>query len=208
MLAWIWRVSFIVFISLLRFPLLLASSLPTELFYETIGAFLDPITEDERVEARSNVLLRLARDHGSTFWGTPERTRQIVRFQDRALQVRGYLDFCTKTLSMVYNSMFPRNIQPKTLPELMEKFKDAHRIHHFVRAQLVAGARFALIMLQICHSKLDLTQVVEKVHEKVRRRRVGIDRINTKVSPIAEEMIEDLLRMDADFFADGYYADL
>ena len=168
---------------------------------------MDTAAEDERVEARSNVLLRLARDHGSTFWGTPERTRQIVRFQDRALQVRGYLDFCTKTLSMVYNSMFPRNIQPKTLPELMEKFKDAHRIHHFVRAQLVAGARFALIMLQICHSKLDLNQVVTRVHEKVRRRRVGIDRINTKVSPVAEEMIEDLLRMDADFFADGHYAD-
>ncbi|KAK1664315.1 hypothetical protein QYE76_052474 [Lolium multiflorum] len=32
------------------------------------GAFLDTVTEDERVEARSNVLLRLARDHGSTFW--------------------------------------------------------------------------------------------------------------------------------------------
>ncbi|KAK1604285.1 hypothetical protein QYE76_027958, partial [Lolium multiflorum] len=47
-------------------------------------------------------------------------------------------------------------------------------------AQLVAGARFALIMLQICHPKLDLTQVVAKVHERVRRRRVGVDRINTK----------------------------
>jgi hypothetical protein len=81
----------------------------------------------------------------------------------------------------------------------MERFKDPHKIHGFVRAQLVAGARFALIMLQICHSKLDLTQVVAKVHEKVRRRRVGVDRINTNVSPVAEEMIEDLLRMDADF---------
>jgi hypothetical protein len=89
----------------------------------------------------------------------------------------------------------------------MEKFKDPHKIHGFVRAQLVAGARFALIMLQICHSKLDLTQVVAKVHEKVKRRRVSVDRINMKVSPVAEEMIEDLLRMDADFFADGHYAD-
>jgi hypothetical protein len=89
----------------------------------------------------------------------------------------------------------------------MEKFKDAHRIHDFVKAQLVAGARFTLIMLQICHSNLDLTQVVAKVHQKVKRRRVGVDRINTKVSPVAEEMIEDLLRMDADFFADGHYAD-
>nr|XP_051211968.1 uncharacterized protein LOC127329498 [Lolium perenne] len=50
------------------------------------GSFLDPVTEDERVEARSAVLLRLSKEHGSSFWGTPERTRQIVRFQDRALQ--------------------------------------------------------------------------------------------------------------------------
>ncbi|KAK1616298.1 hypothetical protein QYE76_021815 [Lolium multiflorum] len=58
----------------------------TDASLDMAGAFLDTITEDERVEARSNVLLRLAREHGSTFWGTPERTRQIVRFQDRALQ--------------------------------------------------------------------------------------------------------------------------
>ncbi|KAK1666276.1 hypothetical protein QYE76_054435 [Lolium multiflorum] len=45
------------------------------------GSFLDATTEDERVEARSNVLLRLAREHGSNFWGTPERTRQIVGFK-------------------------------------------------------------------------------------------------------------------------------
>ncbi|KAK1693233.1 hypothetical protein QYE76_009930 [Lolium multiflorum] len=50
------------------------------------GAFLDTANENERVEACSNVLLRLAREHGSTFWGTPDRTCQIVRFQDRALQ--------------------------------------------------------------------------------------------------------------------------
>ncbi|KAK1670146.1 hypothetical protein QYE76_058305 [Lolium multiflorum] len=171
------------------------------------SSFTDAVAEEERVNTRTNLLVNLSLDHGSLFWATPERTRQIVRFQDLTSQTRDFLDFCTKTLSMVYNSMFPRNVQPKTLPELMEKFKDAHRIHDFVRAQLVAGARFALIMLQICHSKLDLTQVVAKVHEKVKRRRVGVDRINTKVSPIAEEMIEDLLRMDADFFADGHYAD-
>jgi hypothetical protein len=172
-----------------------------------IGAFIDAAAEEERVNARTNLLVNLSLDHGSLFWATPERTRQIVRFQDRVSQTRDFLNFCTKTLFMVYNSMFPRNVQPKTLPELMEKFKDAHRIHDFVRAQLVAGARFALIMLQICHSNLDLTQVVAKVHQKVKRRRVGVDRINTKVSPVAEEMIEDLLRMDADFFADGHYAD-
>jgi hypothetical protein len=108
---------------------------------------------------------------------------------------------------MVYNSMFPRNVQPRTLPELMDKFKDSHKIHAFVRAQLVAGARVTLIMLQICHSKLDMTKVVEKVHTKLKRRKMGVDRIDAVVTPVAEEIIGDLLRMDADFFADGHYAD-
>jgi hypothetical protein len=68
-----------------------------------------------------------------------------MRFQDRAAQVRDFLDFCTSTLAMVYNAMFPRNPQPGNLPELMKKFKNVHQIHDFVKAQLMAGARFALI---------------------------------------------------------------
>ncbi|KAK1645991.1 hypothetical protein QYE76_063796 [Lolium multiflorum] len=99
---------------------------------DMLGSVLDAAAEDQRVNERTNLLVNLSLNHGSLFWATPERTQQIVRFQDRACQVRDYLVFCTKTLSMVYNSMFPRNIQPKTLPELMEKFKDAHRIHNFV----------------------------------------------------------------------------
>ncbi|KAK1678685.1 hypothetical protein QYE76_039533 [Lolium multiflorum] len=144
------------------------------------GSFLDATAEDQRVDAR---------------------------FQDRASQVRQYLEFCTKTLAMVYNVMFPRNIQPKTLPELMKKFKNPQQIHGFVKAQLIAGARFALIMLQICHSKLEMTKVVETVHAKLKKRWRFVDKINDRVTPVAEEMIDDLLRMDADFFMEGHYAD-
>ena len=36
---------------------------------------------------------------------------------------------------------------------------------------------------------------------------MGVDRIDTVVTPVAEEIIGDLLRMDADFFADGHYVD-
>jgi hypothetical protein len=108
---------------------------------------------------------------------------------------------------MVYNAMFPRNIQPKTLPELMNKFQNPHQIHGFVKAQLVAGARFAMIMLQICHSKLEMTKVVETCHAKLKKRRRYINKINERVTPVAEEMIDDILRMDADFFMDGHYAD-
>ena len=168
---------------------------------------MDADAEDQRVDTRSNFLINLGLDHGVLFWATPERTRQIVRFQDRSCQVREFLEFCYKTLSMIFNAMFPRNVQPKSLPELMEKFKDSQKIHGFVRAQLVAGARVTLIMLQIYHPKLDMTKVVETVHAKLRQRRRGVDKINARVTPVAEEIIDDILRMDADFFADGHYAD-
>ena len=105
------------------------------MYCRQIGPYLDVDAGDQRVVTRSNYLINLALDHGILFSATPERTRQIVRFQDRSCQVHEFLEFCTKTLSMVYNAMFPRNVQPKTLPELMDKFRDAPRIHGFVRAQ-------------------------------------------------------------------------
>ncbi|KAK1670505.1 hypothetical protein QYE76_058664 [Lolium multiflorum] len=155
----------------------------TDASLDMAGAFLDPITEDERVEARSNVLLRLAREHGSTFWGTPERTRQIVRFQDRALQM------------------------PETLPALMDKFRDAPRIHGFVRAQLAAGARFAMIMIKICYPKLDIGQVVPKCLEKMSKRKRNFGKYDDIVTPVAEDMMDELLRMDSEFFVKGSYAE-
>ncbi|KAK1665602.1 hypothetical protein QYE76_053761 [Lolium multiflorum] len=183
------------------------SMLQLDASLDMAGSFLDATTEDERVEARSNVLLRLAREHGSNFWGTPERTRQIVRFQDRALQVREYLDFCTRTLSLVYGTMFPRSKMPETLPALMDKFRDAPRIHGFVRAQLAAGARFAMIMVKICYPKLDVGQIVPKCLEKMSKRKRNFGKYDDIVTPVAEDMMDELLRMDSEFFVKGSYAE-
>ena len=168
---------------------------------------MDVAAENQRVDARSDLLVNLALNNGFSFWSSPDRTRQIVRFHDRAGQVQQYLEFCTRTLAMVYNAMFPRNLQPTTLPDLMEKFKSAHQVYGFVKAQLMAGARFAMIMLQIRYPKLDMTNIVEACHVKLRRRRRNVDKINDVVTPIAEDMIDDLLRIDADLFLEGHYAD-
>jgi hypothetical protein len=110
-----------------------------------LGSFIDAVAENQRVDSQVEILLRLANQNNSDFWASEDRTRRIVRFQDRAAQVREFLEFCTSTLAMVYNAMFPRNPQPKSLPELMKKFKNVNQIHNFVKAQLMAGARFALI---------------------------------------------------------------
>ncbi|KAK1681253.1 hypothetical protein QYE76_042101 [Lolium multiflorum] len=127
--------------------------------------------------------------------------------KDRAARVREYLDFCTKTLAMVYNAMFPWNLQPKTLPDLIDKFKSVHRIHGFVKAQLMAGARFAMIMLQIYCPKLDMSNIVDVCHAKLRKRRRNVDKIIDVVTPVAEKMIDDLLRMDTAFFTENHYVD-
>jgi hypothetical protein len=73
------------------------------------GSFVDAAVEDQRVDTRAEVLLQLAQEYGTSFWSSPDQTRQIVRFQDRAAQVREYISFCAKTLTMVHNYMFPRN---------------------------------------------------------------------------------------------------
>ena len=36
---------------------------------------------------------------------------------------------------------------------------------------------------------------------------MDVNKIDAVVTPVSEEIIGDLLRMDADFFADGHYVD-
>jgi hypothetical protein len=108
---------------------------------------------------------------------------------------------------MVYNAMFPRNPKPENLTELMDKFKDVRNIHDFVKAQMVAGAKFALIWLKICHSKLDLDKVFESFLLKMSKRRVNIDKHNAIVSPVAEKRIDELLKVDTTFFKEYRYDD-
>jgi hypothetical protein len=184
---------------------LLAFVLLLYLYY--VGSFVDAAAEDQRIDTRSNSLVKLALDHGCDFWATPDRTRRIVRFQDHTGQVCDYLDFCTRTLALVYNTMLPRNSQPKTMPDLMDKFRDVPRIHSFVKSQLTAGARFAMIMLQVCYPKFAMTNIVEIFHNKLKKRRRNVKKIYEVVTPVAEEIMDDLLRMDAEFFVKGNYAD-
>jgi hypothetical protein len=110
-----------------------------------VGAFLDTAAEEQRVNLWVETLLRLARDNDIDFWADKNRCCCIVQFQDRATQTREFLDFYNSTLAMVYNVVFPRNPQTENLTELMHKFKDVCNIHDFVKAQMVTGAKFALI---------------------------------------------------------------
>jgi hypothetical protein len=168
---------------------------------------VDAAPEEQRVTSRVDNLLRLARANNIDFWGDEDRCRRIVLFQDRATQVRDFLDFCNSTLAMVYNVMFPRNPQPENLTELMGKFRDTRNIHDFVKAQMVAGAKLNLIFMCICNSKLDLDKLVDHVFLRLSKRRMNIDRHNAAAAPIAERIIDELLRVDATFFQEYRYDD-
>ncbi|KAK1646142.1 hypothetical protein QYE76_063947 [Lolium multiflorum] len=100
-----------------------------------------------------------------------------------------------------------RRSMPETLPALMDKFRDAPRIHGFVRAQLAAGARFAMIMIKICYPKLDVGQIVPKCLEKMSKRKRNFGKYDDIVTPVAEDMMDELLRMDSEFFVKGSYAE-
>jgi hypothetical protein len=89
----------------------------------------------------------------------------------------------------------------------MDKFRDVESIHDFVKAQLVVGAKFALIWLKVCHSKLDFNDLFDAFHRKTSKRRVNVDKHNEVASPVAEKMIDELLRYDAAFFTDLRYDD-
>jgi hypothetical protein len=75
----------------------------------------------------------------------------------------------------------------------MEKFKDVRNIHNFVKAQMVAGAKFALIWLWIYHPKMGLDEVVQGVLFKSSKKRIKLDRHIEAVSDVIEKMIDKLL---------------
>jgi hypothetical protein len=72
---------------------------------------------------------------------------------------------------------------------------------------MVAGNKFSLIWLKVCHSKLDFSGVVDAFYRKTSKRRVNVDKHNAVVSPVDEKMIDELLRVDAAFFKELRYDD-
>jgi hypothetical protein len=93
-----------------------------------LGSFLDPATEDQRVNFRVETLTQLAKENDVDFWADEVRCRQIVQFQDLAAQTRVFIERCRKMMGMVYKTMFPRNPQPEEFTGLLEKFKDIQAV--------------------------------------------------------------------------------
>jgi hypothetical protein len=54
--------------------------------------------------------------------------------------------------------------------------------------------------MRICNFKLDLDKLVDHVFLRLSRTRITIDRHNVAAAPVAERIIDELLRVDATFF--------
>jgi hypothetical protein len=87
----------------------------------------------------------------------------------------------------------------------MQKFKDVRDIHSFMKAQMVAGAKFALIWLRIHQPKIDLDKVAKGVLLKSSKRKIKFDRHIEAVSGPAEKIIDMLLEVDSGFFRNFRY---
>jgi hypothetical protein len=170
-----------------------------------VGANTNVQAEEDRVNARVNVLMQLALQENIEFWSNEQRCRAIVLFQDRATQGREQTYFSRGALAMVYNAMFPRNPQPDTMEKLMKLFCSPANIHDFVKAQMVAGTKFALVWVRIHYPKIDLDQVAEGSMLTHRKNRLNIDKHNEAVTAPALKMIDRLLEADQDFFVNYRY---
>jgi hypothetical protein len=162
---------------------------------------LDVDAEDARFDARVETLLHISLEAGLISGWTKNRCRTIVQFQDRATQARDFINFCQSSLKMVYNAMFPQNKQPESFDELKVLFKRTENIHHFVRAQLVGGAKLALAWVRYHHRKIDFHLIARGFSDK----KYYLTRHYDVISEPAERMIDRLLERDANFFSEFHY---
>jgi hypothetical protein len=64
-----------------------------------------------------------------------------------------------------------------------------------------------MMMIKICYPKFDMSQIVTKCLAKMAKRKRDVSKLEDHVTPVAEDMMDELLRMDAEFFVRGSYAE-
>ena len=122
---------------------------------------VDEAGEFRRVNERVEALDALSQPH-QVFWRDRSKTSMLVRFQDRVEQVHAFFRKCRDNLAMVYQTMLPLNPQPRSLPELMERFKTPAEVRQLVRNQLIAGAEVAFAFVQSSYPTLGLRIIASK----------------------------------------------
>jgi hypothetical protein len=97
------------------------------------------------------------------FWREHSKASAVALFQDRVQQVHHFFDKCYKAMRVVWKTMFPLNAIPPTLLTLMSEFGNAKKIRDLVRAQVFAGARFALALVLARYPSANLLAIANAV---------------------------------------------
>ena len=147
-----------------------------------------------------NALMEISVGTGVDFWADHRWCFTIVQLQDRVSQVKEFVEHCRSALAMVYSTMFPRNPAPQDFAELMGKFRHAIDIHHFVKIQLVAGAKLALAWVRVHKPTLDIDAISRGFPARRNRRGVHMARHYAVAHEPVIRIIQQLLEADSEFF--------
>ena len=110
---------------------------------------------------RLNALEHYSSTAEANFWSNRERGHTLALLQDRVAQVVTVVNRCQKALVRIHDALFPLNPLPEGLHNLLEKFREGLRIHKFIHAQLVGGARTALAWVKARHHWVILKEVAQ-----------------------------------------------
>jgi hypothetical protein len=84
----------------------------------------------------------------------------LLTLHDRLDQVQSLVETFHSTLQRIFRALFPLNDAPNGFFPLLNAFRhDARGVEHFVREQLVGGAKVALAFVRVHHPGIDLEEV-------------------------------------------------
>ena len=111
------------------------------------------------MRAELNALGDPATQAKNPLWADRDKAQVFATLRERVGQVPRFADFCGNVLRQVHDAMFPLNVAPQGLADLLRFFKFPDKVRGMVRAQLRAGARAALAFVHVRHPDVDLAAV-------------------------------------------------
>ena len=164
------------------------------------------MTEDERVRARMDALVKISAGTGVDFWNDPKWCLAVVRFQDHVQQTREFIECYRSMLSTIFNALFPRNPQPQRLEELLEIFQNREDIHQLIKTQLVAGARLALAWVRTHQPRIDLNTISQGFPPSNSRQGTRMTHHYEVALTLVTRMVDALLDADSEYFTEFSFA--
>ncbi|KAK1667036.1 hypothetical protein QYE76_055195 [Lolium multiflorum] len=150
-------------------------------------AILKRLNTESRFVARTAQEFQLEEPHND-----PLDACHFSKFMDGA---REGIDRAKAGLSRLFPYFFPKKEEPATFLDLAKSFNSAEDLGLKMRQENMKVA------------VENVGQVVPKCLEKMSKRKRNFGKYDDIVTPVAEDMMDELLRMDSEFFVKGSYAE-